>query len=193
MEVKDFNAVAQNLVKANELIAEVDAAKNKEVEDVTGDVMQKMGRWFLETCKCGVDMKTKNRKVWVTYIKLENFKGNIELIFRAGGNNGNVTIDIREIERFKTGIGSSGFNYTIFGKNNLNYGNGKFCKSSYDGSYWHDEQTLAAIASVWKYIKTYIESWMREYLEIAKNESIQKMADIKRSMEIAESLKDFEV
>jgi len=190
MEVKDFNAVAQNLVMANELIAEVDMAKNKKVADVTEDVIQKMGRWFLETCKCGVDVETKNSKMWVKYIKLENFNGDIELIFRAGGH---ITIDIREMARFKTGIGSSGFNYTIFGKNNLDYGKGKFLLSSYDGLYWHDEQTLAAIASVWKYIKGYIESWMREYLEIAKSESIQKMADIKRSMEIAESLKDFEV
>lgn len=183
MEIKDYSVVASNIEKANALLNETRTIVKKEVNGIVGNAMSKMGKWFFETCfPC---TKTPDTIMFSESWRSDKFTLNLSYSY------GDVDIDIKD-GRFEVGEGSSGFCYRIPGQRNTNHGKGYFTSVSQLGSYWMDEETILNVVNHWSEIKTEIEKYVKRIFDIAKDDAIKKAAEIQRSIEVSNLLKDFE-
>ena len=200
MEVKNYDEVITKISKANALIHDANEAKNVEVKSVLGDVKAKIGAWLSNTCN-GIE-KLYTRE-YEDQFDCDFWSINSQEHGYGIGHECYVRIQFRSWYGLLITITSSGDAFSsyhglvfthCFKRANRNAGLVRY-ESWNNISYYEtsDEKEIAKIVSQWPKIKPYIEDCIGRIMDAAKEKTIERAAQIKESVEIAESLKNFEV
>ena len=197
MEVKNYDEVITKISKANALIHDANEAKNVEVKSVLGDVKTKIGTWLSNTCNGIEKLYTREYE--------DHFDCDFWSIKEHVSNIGNgcaVRVAFRSWYGFMIAIVSSGnafssYHGLVFSQCFKRRRNASlvYYEDWNNTCYYdtNDEKEIAKIVSEWQNIKPYIETCIAQIMDAAKEKTIERAAQIRESVEIAESLKNFEV
>ena len=197
MEIKNYNEVITKISKANALIHDANEAKDVEVKSVLGDVKTKIGSWLSNTCNGIEKLYTREYEDHFDCEFWSLGEHNFDI-----GNGCHVYISFRSWYGLLIAIISSGdsfssyrglvFSHCFKVKRNAGL---VYHESLNNISYYEtsDEKEIARIVSQWSKIKPYIETCIAQIMDAAKEKTIERAAQIRESVEIAESLKNFEV
>ena len=195
MEIKDYSEITSKIEKANAMIDYSEKAKCKEIENVIGNIKSKMEAWLNNTC--GVVEKMiptsyKNnvecsKSVTIAYGNGRTDYLDVHCHFRSW-----YSLEITITERCRCDWGKRfGLCYVIDETDSKN-GFKSFNHEGISVSYDCDETTMQHITTVWPKIKSIIEEHMDTIMEKAKEKIVNNAASIKSTLEILESMKDFE-
>lgn len=189
MEIKDYGMISEKIARANILMSDAEKAKDKEVNDVIGSVKAKMESWLNETCHPLFNLETHEYEQQFEVRKYLQPHGIRQVSFEFESWN-SLTIAI--VTRNKDLCSREGLCYSLRFKQK--HSGFKDYDNSVVPTYFScDENVMTQIVAVWNEIKPFINKCVEVTMETAKEKIVSHAADIEKTMETLNALKNFEV